>query len=80
MILAGREIEERAVQHFAETEDAVLAIELIRARARDEVGGLGRRGRIRRIEVERFPQAHAAADPSRRARSDSPTDRGCRHR
>ena len=45
-ILARREIEERPVEHLAETEDAVLAVELVRAAARDERRGLGRRRRV----------------------------------
>ena len=57
VILARREIEERPVEHFAEAEDAVLAVELVRARARDELRGFGRRGRVGGVEVKRFPEA-----------------------
>ena len=55
-ILARRQIEERSVEHFAEAEDAELAVELIRAAALDERRGLGRRRGIRRVERQRLPE------------------------
>ena len=55
-VLARREIEERPVEHLAQAEDAVLAVELVRARARDELRGFGRRRRIGRVEIQRLPE------------------------
>ena len=49
-LLAGRQIEERSDRELAETKDAELAVELIRAAALDERRGLGRRGGVRRVD------------------------------
>ena len=57
-ILARREIEERPVEHLAETEDAELAVELVRPAALDERRGLGRRRRVRRVERQRLPESN----------------------
>src|SRR5689334_3315224 len=69
MICARRQIEERPVQHFTETEGAELAVELIRAAALDERCGCGRRRRVARIEGQRLPYANRER-PLGRARSE----------
>ena len=56
-VLPRRQIEERPVEDLGETEDAELAVELVRPAALDERRGLGRRGGVRRIERQRLPKS-----------------------
>src|SRR5712691_10680625 len=55
--LAGRQIEERPIESLSQTENAELAVKLVRAAALDERRGLSRRGGVRRVNRQGLPES-----------------------
>src|SRR5262249_22169966 len=55
-ILARGEVEKGSVEHLTQTEDAVLAVDLVWAGTRDQLRGFGRCSRVVRVELQGLPE------------------------